>query len=138
MSDHSKEECAEFHRVLEVAREQAGTGSDLDILYRLGYWEAVKDHTRALVVKDEWNATSNIYREALLSMMKILDQDSDDSDCEGNACDALRIAKEALRKSGLILMSCAVSTGPGIDDYVSRPSTSDGIQFERTTTGGKA
>jgi hypothetical protein len=49
MSDkHTPGEWSEYHRVLALARSQAGTGSALDILYRLGYWEAVQDHTLAL------------------------------------------------------------------------------------------
>jgi hypothetical protein len=42
----------DLHRVLKLAREQLGSGSDLDILYRLGYWQAVKDHTDALIRLD--------------------------------------------------------------------------------------
>ena len=44
----TKENFEAFHHVLKLAREQTGSGSDLDILYRYGYWEAVKDHTRAM------------------------------------------------------------------------------------------
>lgn len=52
-----------FHEVLRKVRGELGSGSDLDILYRIGYWEAVKDHTKAL-------ATCESLREAMRQMAK--------------------------------------------------------------------
>lgn len=47
-TDFTDKDYYRYREVLNKARSELGTGTDLDVLYRMGYWEAVKDRTRAL------------------------------------------------------------------------------------------
>jgi hypothetical protein len=63
--DFSAEEEGEYCRVIALARDQAGTNSALDILYRMGYWRAVKDRSNALARAANAEREAKALREAL-------------------------------------------------------------------------
>lgn len=62
--DYTPEQWAKYRRVMAWARSELGTNTALDILYRMGYLEACKDHSRALARAEKAEADCKKAMEA--------------------------------------------------------------------------